>query len=175
MSLFQCAIVAVLALGRGGNCRVIELGGERRGPWVERPGADGMDRADRANKANKANRTYRAYRAYRGDGEVVAFCGEGTWGDMGIGGGVLTRAAEELLEMVAAATWRAMNYEEGLRARAYHGEYDAEGVGKTVDTMEVVVGTIFGETTTAGILVGIEEERDVETATAQTVRGLGCA
>lgn len=94
---------------------------------------------------------------------------------MGIGCGVLTRAAEELLEMVAAATWRTMNYEEGLRARAYHGEYDAEGVGKTVDTMEVVVGTIFGETTTAGILVGIEEERDVETATAQTVRGLGCA
>lgn len=94
---------------------------------------------------------------------------------MGIGGGVLTRAAEELLEMVAAATWRTMNYEEGLRARAYHGEYDAEGVGKTVNTMEVVVGAIFGETTTAGILVGIEEERDVETATAQTVRGLGCA
>lgn len=149
LSLFQCAIVAVLALGCGGNCRVIELGGERRGPWVEGTGADGMDRADRANKANKPNR------GDRGDG-LVAFCGEGTWGDMGIGGGVLTRAAEELLEMVAAATWRAMNYEEGLRARAYHGEYDAEGVGKTVDTMEVVVGTIFGETTTAGILVGIE-------------------
>lgn len=170
MSLFQCTIVAVLALGCGGNCRVIELGGERRGPWVEWK--------DRANRANKSNRDYRANKpdgAYWGDGEVVAFCGEGTWGDMGIGGGVLTRAAEELLEMVAAATWRAMNYEEGLRARAYHGEYDAEGVGKTVDTMEVVVGTIFGESSTAGILVGIEEERDVETATAQTIGGLGCA
>lgn len=94
---------------------------------------------------------------------------------MDIGGGVLTRTAEELLEVVAAATWRAMNYQEGLRARAYHGEDDAEGVGKTVDTMEVVTGAVSGEPATAGILVGIEEERDVEATTSQTVGSLGRA